>query len=118
MIRGLDEASNTDKTRLSHIDPGLFSKALVDIVADGEQLAGTRAFQDSLGKLPASDLKDELEALARHAGSDIQDLREEIGSWFDTRMDALQVTNDDNLRTLAVVTGGLVHCIDPMTCRG
>ena len=89
LINGLDDTTQMAKTRLSHIEPDLFSRALLDIVSSGQHLDNTAAAKDAIDNLPESRLKHELEALVRHAGPDLGELRTDIGSWFETRMDGL-----------------------------
>ncbi len=92
LIRGLDDTgklTSWTKSRLSHIEPDIFSRALIDVVSDGADLQDTAAFKTVVGRLPDGELKDELSAIARHAGDELVDLRQDIGSWFDSRMEAL-----------------------------
>ena len=89
LINGLDDTTQLAKTRLSHIEPNLFSRALLDVVSGNQHLENTAAAKEAIDGLPESRLKKDLQALVRHAGADIEELRDDIGSWFDTRMDVL-----------------------------
>lgn len=89
LINGLDNTAKRGRTRLSHIEPDVFSRALLDVVSGNETLEDTRAARRAIGALKSSRLKNELTAVARHADNDIQKLRDDLGRWFDIHMEAL-----------------------------
>lgn len=111
LIGGLDEADTWGrqaKTRISHIEPELFSRALIDVVAGNATLEDTAAFRRALGTLPDGRLRRELEAVARHAGPGIDDLRRDLAAWFDDRMDALSTAYRRRTRWWLFVLGVVV----------
>jgi hypothetical protein len=115
LVRKLDDTRSLTRSRLSHIEPNDFSRALLDLVltkggstnsADtptatdpqvaAEETAGTQAAIDirqAIAVLKATGssapfLKD-LEVLARQTQGDVERLKIEVDQWFDARMDAL-----------------------------
>ncbi|MEM9562868.1 MAG: hypothetical protein AAGA93_09640 [Actinomycetota bacterium] len=89
LVNGLDGTGGSGtRTRIDHIDAGLFSRALVDVVSGGRRLEDTAEFRRAIGHLPVA-LRQELESVARHAGDTIEELRTDLSGWFDDRMDAL-----------------------------
>lgn len=89
LVNGLDTAITDKKARLSHIEPDVFSRALLDVISGNTALPDVAAFQRELSKVPNERLRAELMSLARHADNDIGRLRNEIGDWFENRMSVL-----------------------------
>lgn len=111
MVRGLDDTDRWQKwtrTRLSHIEPDLFSRALLDVLSGDTLIADTATFQDFVSELPNCELRRELSAIARHAGEYIEDVREDVGHWFDTRMEALSKAYRRRTRWWLFVVGVIV----------
>ncbi len=90
LVQGLDgQGDSGTRTRIDHIEPELFSRALLDVLSGDNELENTAAFRRTIGQLPDGRLRDELESVARHAGDTIVELRTDLSAWFDDRMDAL-----------------------------
>jgi hypothetical protein len=89
LIRAGDSTKQFVKTRLSHVEPDQFSRALLDVISGNERLEDTAAARLAIAKMPNSKLKREMEALARHSGDEIIELRDDISRWFDVRMASL-----------------------------
>ena len=108
LINGLDSTAKRGRTRLSHIEPDVFSRALLDVISGNETLEDTRAARRAIGALASSRLKNELTAVARHAGDDIRKLRDDLGRWFDTHMEALTLAYRRRTRWWLFLVGLIV----------
>ena len=108
LINGIDDTTQLPKTRLSHIEPELFSRALLDLISDNSRLENTADAREAVDNLPESRLKDELQALVRHAGAEIEQLRADIAGWFDIRMEALSRAYRRRTRWWLFVVGVIV----------
>ena len=113
LIRQLEEQRATDlfqRSRVSHIPPGDFGRALVDVLVP----AGTTATSvDALrSAIDDADLPDELKRsllpLAADAGATLDHVRRDIGDWFDGRMDVASRIYKRNTRWIMVAIGFVV----------
>jgi hypothetical protein len=110
LIRQLERRLPTDRSRLSHIPPTDFSGALIDILAP--ENPGETTVAEVLAKVKGladgSPIKAPLLAIINEAGGQIDRLREGIGEWFDTRMDALSKSYRKHTKWVLIVIGLVV----------
>lgn len=88
LIARLDPTPAGDKSRLSHIPPTDFARAMVDILAPRDDDGNPQWDQigNRIRALP-DPLRSQLEILWREADNNIKDFRAAVESWFDAGME-------------------------------
>lgn len=94
LIGALEQRAVNAKTRIDHIDPGNFARALIDLVvpdANGKTTAAawTAAVENDKTIPIPGHLKRQLLILGREAGEDLDRLRSKTEEWFDAQMTRL-----------------------------
>jgi hypothetical protein len=111
LIRQLEGRRYTkrfEKTRVSHIPPTDFSRALVDIlVPAGDEATSVAALRQAISETP-DPIKRSLLPIASDAAATLDEVRQGIGEWFDTRMQAASRIYKRNTRWIMVVVGFVV----------
>jgi hypothetical protein len=106
LILQLEGRLATSRSRLSNIPAPDFSRAMLDLLvpeADGQ--VTTEQVQEALRDLPDGPLKESLLPLVKTAGGQLADLQQEIGDWFDSRMEALSRTYKRHVKWVLVAVG-------------
>ncbi len=95
------------RSRVNRIPAGDFGRALVDVlVPAGEDATSVQAVRSAInGTDVPDDLKRSLLPIASDAAATLDQVREGIGQWFDTRMEAASRLYKRNTRWIMVVVG-------------
>ncbi len=111
IIQSLEEPRKTGdlftKTRLSHIPPTDFGRALIDVLLP----AGTNATSVDAVRAAVNDseiddsVKRSILPIASDAAASLDNVREEVGKWFDSRMAFASQIYKRNTRWIMVVLG-------------
>jgi hypothetical protein len=120
LINKLDDTVTFEKARLSHIDAEDFSRALLDIVweeatvrvADGNDIPPAN-IGDAISRVKAdfdgaSPFLDDLEVFARQLNNDMDRVKDQVSSWFDSRMENLSKSYRKNSRWWLFLIGLVV----------
>jgi hypothetical protein len=109
LILQLEGRIPTAKSRLSNIPTPDFSRAFIDLlVPDGQGDVTVGQVRTALQGLPEGPLKGSLLALVNSAGERVADLQQDIGDWFDSRMEALSRSYRRHVKWVLVGIGIIV----------
>jgi hypothetical protein len=96
-------------SRISRIPPTDFSRALLDVLVEGDPAIHTVGDAvAAIEALPEGDLRTQLLTLASEANGQLDKLRGAVGEWFDGRMEALSRTYKSRVKWFLVVIGLIV----------
>ena len=101
------------RSRLARIPSSDFSRALIDLlVPDGNGETTVAQVRSAVQSLPASSpLSAPLLAILSEAGDQLEQLRQNIGDWFDSRMEALSGAYRRHAKYVMVAVGLVVAIV-------
>lgn len=109
LIRQLEGRLPTVRSRLSRIPTSDFSRVVLDLlVPDDDGKVTVDRVRAALQGLQEGPLKNSFLPLVKSAGDRVEDLRQEIGDWFDSRMEALSRSYKSHVKWVLVSIGILV----------
>jgi hypothetical protein len=106
LILQLEGRIPTARSRLSSIPTEDFSRAILDLlVPDADGPISVDQLRAAIRDLPEGQLKSSLSALLKTAGDSVTNIRQEIGDWFDSRMEALSRSYKRHVKWVLVTVG-------------
>jgi hypothetical protein len=104
----IDAAHSVAKGLPSYLSSRAVAGALINSLNPANPMPGVAAVQETLKKLPDSNIRDVLTTAAANAGNDITKLRDELAVWFDDSMDRLSGVYKRYLQLLSLAIGLLL----------
>jgi hypothetical protein len=99
----------------SYIPKESFSTALIDLISrehpGDPHLSGVERLRRGVAALPASQLKQALQSIARVTGDDLTLVQKRIEAWYDTSMDSIASWYKRRAQVLLVVVGLVLAAI-------
>lgn len=89
----------------SYLSGHTFAAALLDSFDPEKPLVGYQEVADAIKKLPTSNIKDTLTAATINAGGDIEKLRANVATWFDSAMDRVSGAYKRRLQLISFLVG-------------
>ena len=112
LILQLEGQLRSTRSKLANIPSSDFSRAILDLLVPGtEEQVSADQVQAALQGLPESPLRESLLSLMKTAGEKLSDLRQEIGDWFDSRMEALSKIYKRQVKWLLMAIGVVVALV-------
>jgi hypothetical protein len=106
LILQLEGQLSSTRSKLANIPSSDFSRAVIDLLVPGvDGQVSAEQVQRALQDLPDGPLKDSLLPLVKTAGEHLANVRQEIGQWFDSRMEALSKVYRRQIKWLLMVVG-------------